>query len=66
MSDYFENKIKPASEKDRGNIPYEKTFERTGIKTIPNQNNDPDRGIGAVDNAVRKEASTDENANKLV
>ena len=53
MSDFFENKHKQPSESDRGNIPYENTFELKGIKTVCNTNNDPDRGIGAVDNMVR-------------
>ncbi len=53
MNDYYENKHKQPSESDRGNIPYENTYELKGIKTVSNTNNDPDRGIGAVDNAVR-------------
>jgi hypothetical protein len=57
MNDFYEGKHKKPSESDRGNVPYENTLETKGVKTVPNQNNDPDRGIGAIDNAVRFDGS---------
>jgi hypothetical protein len=65
MNDYWEDKHKQPSESDRGNMPYENTYELKGVKTTPNTDNDPDRGIGTVDNAVRTTEPTKTNLTEI-